>query len=139
MIACISQNLSQYEESINTLQYASKAYKIENYIGNQIKNRSQYVMIPCEHCHMTMDFTYLSKILKHYSYELMDLLGKEATLQGKNLIKIETKIKKTRKKDYSASSKKDKTKSIKNKSVSLSKPEKSQKKQPSLKLNYKKV
>lgn len=79
MIACVSQQLNQFEETINTLQYASKAYKIETTAFSSLKNRNQYVRIPCEHCHMTIDFSYLSAFLKHYNYALVDLLSKEGT------------------------------------------------------------
>jgi len=93
---------------------------------------------------MTMDFSYLSKILKHYSYDLIDLLGTGPNLsyrlnQSKSLKKVEERSKHKKRRDRSTSSKKEKTKGLKKSSVPVDKTEKFQKKPPSLRLNYKKA
>jgi hypothetical protein len=84
MIACISHTAIQFEESISTLQYASKACRIESAQHmTRGRDRGKFVSIPCEHCKMSLDFGYLCKGFKQYAFDVVDLLTEPKRLLEK--------------------------------------------------------
>lgn len=89
------------------------------------------MQIPCEHCHMSIDFNYLSNALKHYKYQLIDSLNADSSLT------LGTDVKRKRSKGGNS-----KRKSISKEERCVGKHDKepkreaSQSKLPTLKLNY---
>jgi hypothetical protein len=39
------------------------------------RNRGKFVTIPCEHCKMSIDFSYLCKAFKQHAFQIVDQLA----------------------------------------------------------------